>query len=344
MTRALKTTSLDLGHLDFPEGWLIGPRSFLVDRIVPDLEQVWLPPGRTGGGTISFHEGDQQFVPPKAGNRLKAALRQPARRRLDVTGSAIDLRGNEPQNWAHFLNIHLSLLALAAKALGQPWSDFEILLPAKMPGYIRTLTEVIGLSVHFTDDIIEAHGVSVSCPDLNTIRGERGAVLRDVNISPVAAALASGRLQGDAGPKRVFLPRKDTRALNNGDEIDIFLQSQGFQTLYVEDLDVGAQLALFQSAEVVVAVHGASLAPLLYRSPDAAPFTLIEIFPVGHITNVYRAITAEIGGRWCGVRGKIAPEHVPEIYELEGPYLKHSLLNFEADVESLRLALQKSDL
>lgn len=336
----MSTHDVDLPALPIGPGWLIAPRSYLVDRIVPDCERVWLPETATGGGTIRLTVGQHSFAPPAQGS-LKGRLRRAARRDVpaDADRPLIDLRAGYPENWAHFLNIHLALLALAAQTLDRAPTDFRLLMPAQTPGYVQKLAALVGLDCDYTDDEVSGQGVQISFDDWNIIRGARAELLTDPAISPVAAALADGRIPQARTPEKLFLSRKGTRALSNEDEIRALLEPQGFETVYMEEHSPAEQIRMLVNARQVVAVHGAALAPLFYRRPEGTALDLIELFPVGHLTNVYRAVAAAKGARWCGVRGHIASTNLREIYKLGAPYTKHSLEPFTIDPASLTLAL-----
>jgi hypothetical protein len=77
-------------------------------------------------------------------------------------------------------------------------------------------------------------------------------------------------------PANVFLPRRGTRSLTNEAEIYSLLSAQGFEKVYSEDLTVPQQFALLRQADRIVAVHGAGLAPLEYRSSTRPPFTSLN--------------------------------------------------------------------
>jgi hypothetical protein len=206
---------------------------------------------------------------------------------------------------------------------------------------VLALAEQVGLTVLCTDDTIQANGINWLIEDYNCLRGERCTLLTDPATSPVAAALADGTIAAEPdAPRRLFLSRKDTRKPQNEADIETLLHGHGFTKIYMEDLTPGQQLRYGAEAERIVAVHGAALAPILYRDRQGPPLQLIELFPVGHITNVYRAVLAAQGGEWCGVRGAIQPDSLTDLYRLEHPYLKHSLRDFRVDPVSVELALQ----
>lgn len=342
LDRADETQSVTFASLTIPGAWIVGPRSYLVDRILPDVERVWLAETETGGGTWQIERGRFRFMPPDPPDRLRRiASRVKAEPALRPEGLVLDLRHGNPGNWAHFLNNHMALVALVGRETGLDWRALTLLLPARSPGWLEKLVELLGLSGVFTNQVVEAEGLRVQIPDWNGIRGERGALLRDPGISPIAAAMADGRIAPqDGAPRKLFVARKGTRTLINQSEIEALLHPQGFATIYPEDLSVDQEIRYFIDAEEIVAIHGAGLAPLIYRVPDMPPSTLLEILPVGHITNFYRAMIADLHGRWVGARGYLEADQVAEIYNLDRPYLKHSLRDFRVDPLSVEVALE----
>ena len=333
--------TVNLTAMDVPEGWMIGPKSYLVDRIVPDVERVWLPQTQTGGGVVQFLRGNHVFQAPPKGrlSRLKSA---PQAETFDDDKLTLDLRWNTPANWAHFLMDHLTVLAMVLREFQTDASNIRVLLPADTPSYIRKLVTFIGLNVHFSDAPVNAYGIQFEIEHWNFIRGERGTILRDPSISPLAAKLALPSTLQETTPDRIFLARRGTRAIENNDEIAALLQQKGFALVFPEDLDTEKQIRTLLNAKDIVAVHGASLAPLFYQTTTGQK--LVEIFPVGHITNVYRAMAHDIGAQWCGVRGLIDKQNLSEIYKFSEPYTKHSLNNFRVDPTSLEVALQQVGL
>jgi hypothetical protein len=99
------------------------------------------------------------------------------------------------------------------------------------------------------------------------------------------------------------------------------------------------QLRLLMEAEEIVAIHGAAVAPLIYRSVQAPRAKLVEIFPCTKMTNVWRAMGHLVGCDWSGVRGKIEPAHLKGLYDISMPYLSDGDADFEADPVSLERAL-----
>ena len=253
------------------------------------------------------------------------------------------MRAHEPENFAHFLNNHLPAFFRAAEVAGRDWSDARLLLPKKTPGYILDLAALFGIQTVCTRKTVRGEGLAFHATPWTSLRSARAAWAA---LPRPQAALAQALAEApDPGlPRKVFISRKSTRALENATEIEAWLGDRGFETVYPEDLPVLDQMRLFRDADEIVAVHGAALAPLLYCTPGAGPRRLVEILPVGHMTDVYRDMAAAVDCDWIGVQGRIKPGYVAGLYDLDTPFTQHSLDSFEVDPASLEMAFDQGDL
>ncbi|MCV2881873.1 glycosyltransferase family 61 protein [Actibacterium sp. XHP0104] len=332
------SAQIDIAPLHCPEARLITARSYLIDRFVPDSEIVLLPAKTVAGGRLGYHRGP-----------VSASVAQPRRRSLMRMGQVpvqqvddallIDFRLNVPQNWAHFLNNHLPILFRICDDAGLSPADLCLILPGNTPGYIAKVAALFGLRILSTDDTVQGQGINFTSEPWTGIRPARRdwATLPWPTEALTRADILGGTDQGL--PRKVFLSRQDTRTLENEAEVEALLAQRGFTKLYAEDLTPAQQFRLFQEAEEIVAIHGAGLAPLLYLAPDAPLKWLIELFPCGHMTDVYRVMAHQCGIRWMGVRGRIRPEHVAPAYELGQPFLAYSLQPFHADCHAIAQAI-----
>jgi capsular polysaccharide biosynthesis protein len=319
---------------------LITAQSYLIDRFQPDCEIIALPPKPVGGGEIALTLGPLQAaapVRPERLPRLARRLRPPPV--LAQDGILFDLRDHAPGNWAHFLDNHIPFVVFACRTFGLALADCRLLLPAATPGYILEVAALFGLAVLCSDATVTGSGVTWRMDNWPVIRAARMGWVQD----PEIRSRIDGLSAATALPPRLFLPRRRTRHLENQAEIEALLAARGFLTLYPEDLSPADQFRLFEEAEIIVAVHGAGLAPLLYRSPHSKLRQLVEILPVGHMTDVYRMMAEQLGLGWIGVRGRIRPEHVAPAYDLTQPFRKFSLAGFSADPRALLLALDLAE-
>lgn len=322
-------------------GTVITARSYLIDRMVPDCEVIALPPREMPGGEITFRRADRLPAPPRE-TGLRASLRRLKRgaratEPVQLDGSlGVDFRLKSPANWSHFLNQHLPLATLMTHRLGLTPSSLTLILPADIPGYVLRAAAHLGFLTQATDGAVEGPGLTFTLTG-NVFRPQRRDWLLAAGTIDM---LYPGQDNAEYPlPRRVFMARQDTRQLTNQPEIEALLNTLGFQTLYPEKLSVADQFRLFNTAEAVVAVHGAGLAPLLYRHPDSPLRKLVELLPVGHMTDVFRSMAQQVGCDWIGVRGRIKPQYIRPAYALGQNFTRFSLDGFEIDPVSLDRAL-----
>lgn len=317
-------------------GILITARSHFIDRIVADCEIVALPAKTVPGGQLRYREVNS-FPAYLASSRKWPFSRRTPKPEPMQGDLGIDLRINSPQNWAHFLTNHLPLTFLLCHELGLSYRDLVLILPADTPPYISSMANLLELKVQQTDAEVIGRGIAFDLDNWNVLRPERR---KWVEQSGALSHLAKSSNSAEVGFRKVFLARRKTRNLSNQAEIESLLSSLEFITVYPEDLDAAGQFRLFHEAEQIVAVHGAAIAPLLYRQPDSRLSHLIEILPCGHMTDVFRVMAQQVGCAWTGVRGRIKPEYVKPAYLTDVPYIQHSLDSFEVDPISLKKSLE----
>ena len=81
--------------------------------------------------------------------------------------------------------------------------------------------------------------------------------------------------------KRIFLARKSTesagRVVANQEQLMDVLGARGFEMIYAECYDFEQQVAIFQEAEIVIGLHGAGLANMVFSRPGSI---IVEIMPL----------------------------------------------------------------
>ena len=149
--------------------------------------------------------------------------------------------------------------------------------------------------------------------------------------------------------KKIFLNRKPPlRSLINNEEVKRFLTEIGYQELFMEDYGAAEQIAIILQASSIVAIHGAALAPLLFREVRHGPFDVIELAPPGHVVPFFREMVASLSCKYRMVRGVPDAAMVGDAYSnVEMPSMlftsKHSLRPFKTDLLSLSFALRSMD-
>ena len=264
-----------------------------------------LPPG----GIILSR--NRRFVTENVYGDEEAALRHaalstfvrsfsPAKSQLGVVFS---LLGPYSHNYFHWLTQHLPRVEdfLLWRTVSAPNAK---LLLAPGPWQIRFL-ELLGVGREFC----------VNYP-INHATAELAAVASHPGYSKIALPatperltwlrsriLAGLELKGRPGTRRLFISRRDSirRPIANEEEISRALEAWGFETVVLRNLEIDDQVRLFAAAGVVVAVHGAGLANLVFST---AP-TVIELFAADWVRPDFQGFqplsTLFTGGRHVGV-------------------------------------------
>lgn len=325
---------------DIAPSRLIGARSFLIDRAVPACEFIDLPAKTLPAARLEL--GRRRMIVPGTppASRL-ARLRQKLRGApvpLRPQGPFHDCRRISPQNWAHLLNDQLPLHLHVCAHFGEDPSRVSMLLPADMPDYGLRALALFGIPVLATDGPVEGDALISRYGFSTALKGPRaGWAAATYPRAVIARVLA----QSAGHPERVFLSRRDTRKISNMAEIAPVLERHGFVTIFPESLSVEDQIRLFHEPRQMLAIHGAGLAPLLYRQPDSRLQHLIEILPCGHMSDNFRVVAQQVGLDWIGLRGRLKPEYVAPAQDFSQKIFKRfSLDDFEVDPVALETALQ----
>lgn len=331
-----ENVSIELPSGTIDPAWMIAARSYFADRFAADVERILLPGRTVGGGKLILTRVSESKPPPSAFGRLSPIALQ----KISVESPFVDIRRNAPGNWAHFLTHHLPIIFKIARVTGTPLEDITLVLPRRAPTHILETAALLGLKAACTDGTVTGAGFNYEPRPLVAMRQDWVEGTHSDFVQRKLAAARRGRAAAHPLPLKAFISRRKSRRLLNEPEIEAALAERGVKKLYAEDLSPIDQFRLFEETELVVAIHGAAVAPLLYRSAFAHPLSLIEIFPCGHVTNAWRTVAHQLGVRWIGVRGRMRPEHLVEAYRFDRPFLRYSTQDFEADPDSLILALE----
>lgn len=298
-----------------------------VDEIVqPEL----LIPGEAVG--LAIRQGVTRDYPHQTrtglGGRLRTAWEAGWRGRTADLGERLvyDARAYYNGNLTHLIQHHLAKLGYIRARLGHGPEAVTVVLAGKAPALALRTFAAAGYEVHRTNRAVAANLLEVDVREF-------------FHLLPFVAALPIAGWRDDT-PARIFIARRGSRRLLNGEEIAARLREQGYERVYFEDLALVEQWSLMKNAREIVAIHGAALGGLAFRGrqPAAWPFRLTEIFGPGFVTNVFRKYVAVLGGSWVGCRGKIRPEIVRDIDD-EARIKKHAFDDFEIDPQVIATAL-----
>jgi hypothetical protein len=114
--------------------------------------------------------------------------------------------------------------------------------------------------------------------------------------SPAAIAWLRAKLGGSIvsastyKKRRLYVSRRDapTRFATNELDLEAMLKGLNFETVKMSDYTVAEQIVLFSQAKVVVGIHGAALANLVFCSRETY---VLELFLEGWFTNAFYHIS-----------------------------------------------------
>jgi len=341
--------SIKIDSISTPRNWLFAPSTYLIDSWIPQIEEVYLPSISTKSGCLSFSFYEAREVQFDSVNKgllfkINSFLRRSFLKPVYINEQVIlDLRESSPGNLSHALMIHLPV-ALCAKdyLINLGHGCPLIIFPADLPEHIYKIYIEIGFEVLRTDNKVIG---SVCDFNLSSLVCPRG-MLADVIQGSLEGSGFSEKLNNRSKnlPNKIFISRKDTRCLINEDAVEKMLNSYGYQKIYMEDYDILDQLAMVSLSDDIVAIHGAALGPLVFRSMfNSNKLKVVELLSPGHMSNVYRVIVNQLNGQWVGVRGKLWPEIITQAYEFPKEIHKFAYVDFEVCLLSLEKALNVFD-
>ena len=130
--------------------------------------------------------------------------------------------------------------------------------------------------------------------------------------------------------KRIFIMRKGRRSITNNSILLKYLEQEGFQGYYLEDMSIEQQIELFYDAEFVVAAHGAGLANIIFSQK----IKLLELFPTPQVLPHFYYLSKSMGHDyqyWCGnsmYRDSNFKVNTSEIIKLVENFSKSALVKF----------------
>ncbi|MCA9259617.1 MAG: glycosyltransferase family 61 protein [Planctomycetales bacterium] len=173
-------------------------------------------------------------------------------------------------NFYHWLIDILPRLTLAQRAEVKP----DLYLIDSLSSRQRQVLEALGVTA---SQIVQPHCqllVEANVAVLPSFPGP--AALRELS-ERLTTALGATNV---AGGRRLYISRRHarTRRVRNEASLERLLHGQGFHTALMEQHNLAEQCRLVREADVIVAVHGAGLANLLFARPGTR---IVEIVPAG---------------------------------------------------------------
>ncbi len=214
-------------------------------------------------------------------------------------GRAVLLGGS--RNYYHWLIDHLPRLALFDPEAGR-----RLIVNADLVSFQRDSLLHLGIDEDQllrlgVEDWLEVEDLTV--PSMLT----RSSLMHPAALGWLRSRFLDARAM-PAAPKRIYISRRmasHRRLVDETAAVDL-LQSRGVAVLTMEGVSVASQAALFAAAELIVAVHGAGLANLVFASPGAR---LVEIDAEGSKRSFFPVIAAMNGVHYRRLAGRAVTPH-----------------------------------
>lgn len=131
-------------------------------------------------------------------------------------------------------------------------------------------------------------------------------------------------------PKNIYISRQNAkyRKIINEDELIKILKEYNFTIVNLDEMNVIEQIALFKNAQIVIGIHGAGLANLLFCSQNVR---VLELFPQFYHDLSYRILCKALNIKHECLIGKTGQTNVP-------PYQE----NVWIDPEKIQIFLNKN--
>jgi len=93
--------------------------------------------------------------------------------------------------------------------------------------------------------------------------------------------------------KKIYISRANgkNRQLVNELEVSELLHREGFQTIFLEEMTILEQVAVFSNADIIVASHGSGLTNIVFCSPDTK---IVELFSPNYVRTDYWMISQQL--------------------------------------------------
>ena len=220
---------------------------------------------------------------------------------LRLGAPVFDIRDYVPNNFAHLI---IDMIPLCLHAREEAGPDTIVLFP-RIGRDLRA--RILDLLAFFGIEPLETQRRAAG--PIVTVLGKRGLAPYTVRLlidySPLLMLPRTYdrfSIARTVSFEKVYLSRRDARAITNNDEVEKFLARHGYVPVYMEDYSIADQLSIGAHARRVVAVHGAAMAFLTMARRIES---VIEIFPPHVFHDYFPLALGPRVGRYLAV----VPEH-----------------------------------
>jgi capsular polysaccharide biosynthesis protein len=248
---------------------------------------------------------------------LRAALRRRFDARMRVTrleGDTVLLGAHytDCENYFHFWTDAMCDLWFL-KQCGLDWSSVRhVLMPWSGVGWQREIAALCGIAPERIVALSSADGFVLE-------RGHvplriKGGTRNHTWIVQAMREISGWRPpETDTVGRRIYVTRRGAvrRPFANEEEVLKVLAPFGFEVVDCAGLSVAGQRALFATAEIVVAPHGAGLTNIVWARPGTK---LIELMPRGHANPCFMDLASQAGVAYGVVPSTVEEDGMNPIY------------------------------
>ena len=107
-----------------------------------------------------------------------------------------------------------------------------------------------------------------------------------------ARAAVLGRLGPPGAKRRIYIPRRGIRKVDNEGPVEHALRQYGFESILMENHTVAEQIGMFRDAEMIVGPHGAGLSNIMFSAPGTR---VMEFMPLAEYRSFFADISDKLG-------------------------------------------------
>jgi len=229
-------------------------------------------------------------------------------------------------NYYHWLIDTLPRLLI----LREKFPDYLLLMPKDGAPFMKATASILGFKNYLDiekNQILDAHKVIIPEQAAHTLFHDPNLIQR------LQKELLDGLGYVKTKPhRRIYISRSTQQKRKVTNELDVrnIVSKYNFEVMHFENMTFENQAALMQEAEVVIGVHGANLANILFMQPKCA---VIEMLNINSVNPLYFRLSSYLSLAYYALP---CDQTIAEsLNENIGPVLKVNDNDIAVDLEKL---------
>jgi hypothetical protein len=205
--------------------------------------------------------------------------------------------------WSHFWGagyydfiffIFEKAIRIASLLTEEQLQDIKIAYPVFNKSFEKELWQMAGFR---EDQIIDTKKYNVKADNYFLSNNPSFYYQHTEDIARLQAVMKRAKIEA-AGAELIYVSRKGKRQLKNEAEIIAILKDFNFTIIEDKARSVTEQMSIFNNAKVIIGVHGASFANLLWCKPGTH---IIELFPKNYYPPHYRFLAGVLKLKYSAI-------------------------------------------